>query len=39
MHLVNNENVLVALSQAAAKVTNGCGTNLVATQMLRKYAQ
>ena len=39
MHLVNNENVLVTLSQAAAKVTNGCGTNLVATQMLRKYAQ
>lgn len=35
-HLVNNKAALMALSQAAAKVTNGCGTNLVAAQMLSK---
>ncbi len=37
-HLVNNETALLAISQAAAKVTNGCGTNLVAAQMLGKHA-
>lgn len=38
VHLFNNEIALMALSQATAKVTNGCGTNLVAAQMLGKYA-
>ena len=37
-HLVNDETALMALSQAAAKVTDGCGTNLIATQMLGKRA-
>jgi UDP-2,4-diacetamido-2,4,6-trideoxy-beta-L-altropyranose hydrolase len=37
-HLVHNKIALLALSQAAAKVTIGCGTNLVAAQMLGKYA-
>ena len=38
-HLVNNKIALMALSQAAAKVTNGCGTNLIAAQMLGKHAR
>ncbi len=37
-HMVNDATVLMFLSQAAAKVTNGCGTNLVAAQMLGKHA-
>jgi UDP-2,4-diacetamido-2,4,6-trideoxy-beta-L-altropyranose hydrolase len=38
VHLGNNKIALMALSQAATKVTNGCGTNLVAAQMLGKQA-
>jgi UDP-2,4-diacetamido-2,4,6-trideoxy-beta-L-altropyranose hydrolase len=37
MHLVNNEIALLALSQAAANVTSGCGTDLVVAQMLGNY--
>jgi UDP-2,4-diacetamido-2,4,6-trideoxy-beta-L-altropyranose hydrolase len=35
--LVNSRAALVTISQAAARVTNGCGTNLVATQMVGKH--
>ena len=35
--LADNEIDLMHLSQAAAKVTNGCGTNLVVGQMLGKH--
>jgi spore coat polysaccharide biosynthesis predicted glycosyltransferase SpsG len=38
-HVGNNETSLFSLSQAAAMVTNGCGTNMVAGQMLGKCAQ
>jgi len=37
-HLVNYETALMSLSQAAAKVTNGCGANLVTAPMLGKHA-
>jgi UDP-2,4-diacetamido-2,4,6-trideoxy-beta-L-altropyranose hydrolase len=37
-HLAVDEIALMVLSQAAAKVTNGCGTNLVAAQMLGNHA-
>lgn len=37
VRLVSNEIALVNLSHAASNVTNGCGTNLVAAQMLGKH--
>jgi len=36
--IISNENIFINLSRAAANVTNGCGTNLVADQMLYKHA-
>ena len=36
--IISNEIFFINLSRAAANVTNGCGTNLVADQMLDKHA-
>lgn len=37
-HFANNKIALMTVGQAAAKVTNGCGTNLVAAHILGKLA-